>query len=114
MEIKEIYDLYKDYLDKEIVVKGWIRKHRKQKEIGFIDISDGTCFKKLQVVYDKDLSDFDKFTKTHFGSSVEVKGILQIKEDVIELKATEIKVIGDCDEDYPIQPKKHKRCYPIS
>ena len=43
MEIKEIYDLYKDYLEKEIVVKGWIRKHRKQKEIGFIDISDGTC-----------------------------------------------------------------------
>lgn len=109
MEIKEIYDLYKDYLDKEIVVKGWIRKHRKQKEIGFIDISDGTCFKKLQVVYDKDLSDFDKLTKIHFGSAIEVKGILQTKEDVIELKATEIKVIGDCDEDYPIQPKKHTK-----
>ena len=33
MLIKEIYDLYKDYLDKEIVVKGWIRKHRKQKKL---------------------------------------------------------------------------------
>ena len=109
MEIKEIYDLYKDYLDKEIVVKGWIRKHRKQKEIGFIDISDGTCFKKLQVVYDKDLSDFDIIQKIHFGSAVEVKGILQTKEDAIELKATEVKVIGDCDEDYPIQPKKHTK-----
>ena len=73
MEIKEIYDLYKDYLDKEIVVKGWIRKHRKQKKIGFIDISDGTCFKKLQVVYGKDLSDFDIIQKIHFGSAVEVR-----------------------------------------
>lgn len=109
MEIKEIYDLYKDYLDKEIVVKGWIRKHRKQKEIGFIDISDGTCFKKLQVVYDKDLADFDKFTKIHFGSSIEVKGILQTRAKEIELKATDIKVIGDCEEDYPIQPKKHTK-----
>ncbi|MBQ3415248.1 MAG: asparagine--tRNA ligase [Clostridia bacterium] len=109
MEIKEIYDLYRDYLDKEIVVKGWIRKHRKQKEIGFIDISDGTCFKKLQIVYDKDLSDFDKFTKIHFGSAIEVKGILQTKEDAIELKATEVKVIGDCAEDYPIQAKKHTK-----
>ena len=109
MEIKEIYDLYKDYLDKEIVVKGWIRKHRKQKEIGFIDISDGTCFKKLQVVYDKDLSDFEIIQKIHFGSAVEVKGLLQTKEDAIELKATEVKVIGDCDEDYPIQPKKHTK-----
>ena len=109
MEIKEIYDLYKDYLDKEIVVKGWIRKHRKQKEMGFIDISDGTCFKKLQVVYDKELADFDMIQKIHFGSSIEIKGILQTREEEIELKATEIKVIGDCDEDYPIQPKKHTK-----
>ena len=42
MEIKEIYDLYEKYIDKEICVSGWIRKHRKQKEIGFIEISDGT------------------------------------------------------------------------
>ena len=109
MEIKEIYDLYKDFLDKEIVVKGWIRKHRKQKEIGFIDISDGTCFKKLQVVYDKELADFDMIQKIHFGSSIEIKGILQTREEGIELKATGIKVIGDCEEDYPIQPKKHTK-----
>lgn len=109
MEIKEIYDLYKEYIGKEIVVKGWIRKHRKQKEIGFIDISDGTCFKKLQIVYDTKLPDFNRFTKIHFGSSIEVKGILQIREEQIELKAIGIKVIGDCDEEYPIQPKKHTK-----
>lgn len=109
MEIKEIYDLYNDYLDKEITVKGWIRKHRKQKEIGFIDISDGTCFKNLQVVYDKNLSDFDLIQKIHFGSSIEVKGILKSRKDVIELEAIEIKLIGDCDGDYPIQPKKHTK-----
>ena len=44
MEIKKIYE--EQPLDKEISVKGWIRKHRKQKEIGFIELSDGTCFKK--------------------------------------------------------------------
>ena len=63
----------------------------------------------MQVVYDKDLSDFDIIQKIYFGSAVEVKGILQTKEDAIELKATEVKVIGDCDEDYPIQPKKHTK-----
>ena len=31
MEIKSIYDSYKKLLDKDIEVKGWIRKHRKQK-----------------------------------------------------------------------------------
>ena len=54
MDIKEIYESYKDYIDKEVEVEGWIKKHRKQKEIGFIDLSDGTCFKILQIVYDRD------------------------------------------------------------
>ena len=35
MDIKEIYESYKDYIDKEVEVEGWIKKHRKQKEIGF-------------------------------------------------------------------------------
>ena len=32
-----------DYIGKEVVVGGWIRNHRKQKEFGFIDFNDGTC-----------------------------------------------------------------------
>lgn len=40
MEIRKIYE--EKPVDKEITVKGWIRKHRKQKEIGFIDLSDET------------------------------------------------------------------------
>ena len=45
MEIKSIYDSYEELLSKDIEVKGWIRKHRKQKEVGFINLSDGTCLK---------------------------------------------------------------------
>ena len=112
MEIKKVYDSYKELIGKEIEVKGWIRKHRKQKEIGFIDLSDGTCFKKLQVVYDKDTKDFDDISKIHFGSSIKVIGTL-IKSlgggQEFELKAKEIILIGDCPEDYPLQPKAHSR-----
>ena len=107
MEIKEIFKK-KELIEKEIEVKGWIRKHRKQKEIGFIDVSDGTTIKQLQVVYDKTLKDFDSIQKIRFGSSIKVKGILK-KERDIELHAKEIILIGDCSEDYPIQPKKHSR-----
>ena len=63
MEIKRIYDSHGELLDKDVEVKGWIRKHRKQKEVGFIDLSDGTCFRKLQVVYDKDTKDFEDISK---------------------------------------------------
>ena len=108
MEIKEVFKKEKDLIEKEIEVKGWIRKHRKQKEIGFIDLSDGTTIKQIQIVYDKKLKDFDDIQKIHFGSSIKVKGILK-KERDIELHAKEIILIGDCSEDYPIQPKKHSR-----
>ncbi len=112
MEIKRIYDMYEELLGKDVEVKGWIRKHRKQKEVGFIDLSDGTCFRKLQVVYDKDTKDFEDISKISFGSSVKVKGILihsPAEGQSFELKAKEITLIGDCPEDYPIQPKAHSR-----
>lgn len=110
MEIKEIYDLCEKYLDKEICVSGWIRKHRKQKDIGFIEISDGTCFKTLQIVYDEKTKDFEEIKKIHFGACIRVLGKL-VKKDKqeIELKASKFEVLGDCAEDYPIQPKKHTK-----
>ena len=110
MEIKEIYDLYEEYIDKEICILGWIRKHRKQKDIGFIEISDGTCFKTLQIVYDEEIQDFDEIKKIQFGSCIKVSGKLVKKDNQeIELKASKFEVLGDCSEDYPIQPKKHTK-----
>ena len=110
MEIKEIYDLSEMYSDKEVSVSGWIRKHRKQKEIGFIEISDGTCFKTLQIVYDEETKDFEDMKKIHFGACIKVSGKLVKKDNQeIELKASNFEVLGDCSEDYPIQPKKHTK-----
>lgn len=111
MDIRDIFEGHEEFLDKEVVVYGWIRKHRKQKEIGFIDLSDGTCLKKLQVVYDMETRDFDEVCKIHFGSSIKVTGIL-VKSEIgegLELKAKEIELIGDCPDDYPIQPKAHTK-----
>ena len=115
--MKAIYlnDLYKsieDYVDKEIVIRGWIRNHRKQKEFGFIDFSDGTCFKHLQVVYDKKLSNFEDVQSFNFGSSIEVVGTLVKsagKGQDYEVQASKIILLGECSEDYPLQPKKHSR-----
>lgn len=110
MEIKKIYE--EKPIGKELSIKGWIRKHRKQKEIGFIELSDGTCFKKVQIVYDNKTEDFDGIQKIKFGSSIEVIGILEkspVSEDQLEVHAKKITLIGDCDDDYPIQPKKHSR-----
>ena len=53
IDVRDLYDNLKDYMNKEVTLQGWVRNHRKQKEFGFIDFSDGTCFKTLQIVYDE-------------------------------------------------------------
>ena len=74
IDIRDLYE--KDYIGKEITISGWIRNHRKQAHFGFIDLSDGTYFKNLQVVYDDKLKKFDEITKLKLGSAITVKGKL--------------------------------------
>ena len=112
IDAKELYDKIDEYMDKEVVLEGWIRNHRKQKEFGFIDFSDGTCFKHIQVVYDNKLEDFESIQKYHVGSAIKVVGIViksQGKGQPFEVQAKEVVLLGECPEDYPIQPKKHSR-----
>ena len=112
MDIKKLYEDLKDYLKKEIVIEGWVKNHRKQKEFGFIDFSDGTCFKSVQVVYDDKLSNFSEISKIRVGSAIKVIGIVEespAKGQEFEIVATNIILLGDSPEDYPIQPKRHSR-----
>ena len=110
MDIKTLYEKIEDLMGKEVTIEGWIRNHRKQKEFGFIEFSDGTCLKHVQLVYEKDLKNFDEVTKYHNGSAIKVKG--KVVESVgsgqsFEIHVEEITLLGDCPEDYPMQPKRH-------
>ena len=111
----DVRDMYKDvneYLNKEVVLNGWIRNHRKQKEFGFIDFNDGTCFKNLQVIYDDKLDSFSDIQKLKIGSSITIKGTIvsSPKEgQSIEMNLSSLTLEGDCPDDYPIQPKRHTR-----
>ncbi len=111
MTIKETLEKKNELLDKKITVSGWIRNHRPQKEFGFIDFSDGTCFKHLQIVYDNNLDNFNELSKLLVGCSLEVEGILvkSSGNQDIEVKANKITILGECPEDYPIQPKRHTK-----
>ena len=110
LDVKELYEKISDYLDKEVILQGWIRNHRKQKEFGFIDFSDGTYFKHVQLIYENDLKDFEEIQKYHIGSAITVTGkvIKSVgKGQDFEIKVKNIKLEGDCPEDYPMQPKRH-------
>ena len=112
MDLKQLYEKLEDYIDKEVLLQGWVRNHRKQKEFGFIDFSDGTSFKNMQLVYDDKLSNFAEIQKLRIGSAIEVKGILKKSEGKgqdYEVKVASAKLLGDSTEDYPIQAKRHSR-----
>ena len=110
MDIKELYE--SDYIGKKVKIQGWIRNHRKQAQMGFIDLSDGTTFSHLQVVYDDKLDCFSSVSKLKIGSAVTIEGTLvdSPKEgQKFELSLESFKLEGDCPDDYPIQPKRHTR-----
>ena len=112
MDVKELFEKTDELIGKTVTLSGWVRNHRKQKEFGFIDFSDGTCFRHLQLVYKDNLDSFDEITKIKIGSSIEVSGKLIKSEGSgqdVEIDVEKITLLGDCPDEYPIQPKRHTR-----
>ena len=112
MTDRELFEKTEEYIGKKVTLEGWIKNHRKQKEFGFISFSDGTFFTQVQIVYDNKLENFDEIQKLHVGSSIRVEGTVveSPKEgQAFEIQAESVELVGDCPEDYPIQPKKHSR-----
>lgn len=107
MDLRELYEKKSEFIGKEVSLHGWVRNHRKQKNIGFIDFFDGTCFNSIQLVYDDSNPDFAKISTTHIGSAIEAQGTVVENGNKIEINTTSVKVVGDCPEDYPLQPKRH-------
>ena len=111
--VKKIYREQQKHVGKELILNGWVRNHRAQKEFGFINFHDGTFFESLQVVYEeKSIDQFKEVQKIRVGSSILVKGELILTPNAkqpFEIKATHIELLGDAPEDYPIQPKRHSR-----
>ena len=111
MDLRELFKDIKSFEGKVVKVQGWIRNHRDQKTFGFIDFSDGTCQEHLQVVYEDTLENFSKIQKLLVGCAIEVEGTI-VKSNgnqEYEMKASKVTLLGDCPEDYPIQPKRHTR-----
>ena len=108
MDLRELLRNIKEYENKEVVLEGWIRNHRKQKEFGFIEFSDGTCFKHIQLVYDNKLENFEEIQKFLVGCSIKVEGKVIKSEGSgqdFEIKVNKIILLGNCPEDYPLQSK---------
>ena len=114
ISIREIFNNPEDFLDKEIVLSGWVKTSRASKNFGFIELTDGTVFKPIQVVYGKELENFDEVEKFPISSSLEISGKIVKspgKNQSYELQASKIEAICSSDPSYPLQKKRHTMEY---
>ena len=100
--------LSQENLNKSHFIKGWVKTFRGNR---FISINDGSTSQNLQCVIEYEKIDESLLKKINTGASITIYGDLiesQGKGQNFEIKAKEIKIIGESDpEEYPIQPKKH-------
>lgn len=116
MTVRELYELVQagsplesDGLD-VIQVQGWVRTNRNNKNVGFIELNDGTYFRNIQLVYAAELSDFDNISRYLTGTALTVTGKLKLTPGMkqpFELEVREVVLEGACDADYPLQKKQH-------
>ena len=106
VDLRDIAADRQGYEGKTVTVQGWIRNHRRQKSIGFIEFFDGTVLSPMQIVYDEALSASAQGLRN--GAAIRATGkLVPGRNDTLEMQAEELVLEGDCTEDYPLQPKRH-------
>ena len=95
----------------EVLVKGWVRTKRGNKNVAFIALNDGSTVNNIQVVCDAALFPEEQLKNITTGACIAVKGDLvesMGKGQSVEIQAKEIEVYGTADvETYPLQKKGH-------
>ncbi len=91
----------------EVTVKGWVRTFRNNQ---FIAINDGSTINNIQAVVDFNVADETLLKRLTTGAAVSVTGELIEslgKGQKVEVKVKHLEILGDSDETFPMQPKKH-------
>ena len=97
--------------DSQVVVKGWVRTKRGNKNVAFIALNDGSCVANIQIVVDLAKADEETLKQITTGACICVEG--RLVESLgqgqgVEVQAEKIEVYGTADpESYPLQKKGH-------
>ena len=113
--IARLYSEMDEFGGTTVTVAGWVRSIRDMKNFGFVMLNDGSCFKDLQVVMNREeLANYAEVAALTVGSALQVKGTLELTPDrpqPFELKAESIFIEGPAQPDYPMQKKRQTREY---
>ena len=99
--------------DTDIVVKGWVRTKRGNKNVAFIALNDGSCVANIQIVVDLAKFGEEQLKPITTGACIRVDGRLVASlgsGQRVEVQAEKIEIYGTADpETYPLQ-KKRQMC----
>ena len=94
-----------------VTVAGWVKSIRDMKNFGFVTLNDGSCFRDLQVVMNREaLDNYDEIAHQNVSAALICTGTVKLTPDApqpFELSATSIEVEGTSAPDYPLQKKRH-------
>lgn len=90
-------------LNKEFVVKGWIRETRCQSNLMFLKMYDGSHVTPLQLIFDEKTMELRKQIEpqAHVGACLEAKGVIvksPAKGQLIEMVVQDCKIVGPVSE----------------
>lgn len=109
-ELKTLQKNFADYDGKIVTVCGWARTVRDSKNIGFIELNDGS-FKSVQIVLERSkLANYDELVKQNVGASFEIVGKVIVTPQAkqpFEINADKAEILGTSATDYPLQKKGH-------
>ncbi len=94
----------------QVLVQGWVRPRRDSKQVSFVELNAGWSINNLQIVVDIDKFDGEMLKRITTGACLSVEGQLVESQgggQSVEVQATSIEVLGDCDSTYPLQKKGH-------
>ena len=93
-------------------VSGWVKTSRESKNLAFIELNDGSCFKNLQVIIEADKFSSDEYktlANAPIGAAIEVEGELLVTpgaKQPFEVNAEHAEIVGGVEEGYPLQKNK--------
>ncbi len=107
----KIKDLLKMQPGTDVLVKGWVRTKRGNKNITFIALNDGSIIHNIQIVCDMTAFSEEQLKTVTTGACLCVLGALVPSigsGQAVEIQAKELEVYGTADPNtYPLQKKGH-------
>lgn len=113
MSLTNIKYVEKNYnnINEDIIINGWIKTNRDNGDLGFISFNDGTSLASIQIVYKNNITiNFDKAKNLRTGSAIQIIGKIILTPEgkqPYEILASEIILLSQASEDFPLQKKKH-------